>query len=504
MSQHQQRAKGKFVSRYGITTDFDPNRSPYPMHILDSRGVPIAPLCSWFEFCRQPEWDGTVHTYLSCLIPFFGFLLSRGYEWNAETDRISAHIIEYLKDDLRYYVRRDRQLDGYRLDTTQGTPVAPSTIGVFLAALGSFYDEMIAEGMYPFHNPMISPELLRRKREHLRQIRNAGAPDHAGIRGESHRETSEHFPTAMFRLGRARIWEPGIVGETAEVQQQVRAMVQHMIKHAPNQAIELILLLLRYTGARISEVLEMTAGGYRKCPEPHAAMVKNKGSHGKETKTITFPPGIVKKLHAYIASERAQNDRQHRTRIDELSDMEPIFLNRNGKGYSYEGFLYYWNNLLPQAQQHVAQIDFTPHDIRHLFVSELMGKEDMALEQGIATSKEDYAETIRRAMGWANAETMDIYNHTARQRDSRDNIHAVQCEIEAETERLAQPVNELLAPMTLDGALQICNGNDDDDDDDDDKLALPHFVWRTPERFTLAQAPSPVRARTRPDHTSAA
>lgn len=460
MRQHQQRTQGRFASRYGITRDFDPSRSPFPMLVLNSRGVPIAPLCLWFASCRQPGRDGTVETYLSCLIPFFGFLQSREYEWSAEPDRISAYIVAYFKDDLGCHVRRDRQLDGYRLDTTQRTPVAPATIGVFLAALGNFYDEMIAEGMYPFPNPMISPELIQRKREHIKGLRNAGAPDHAGIRGESHRETSERFPTAMFRLGRARIWEPGIVGEPEAVQQQVRAMVRHMISNAPNQAVELILLLLRYTGARISEILGMTAGGYRKCPEPYAAMVKNKGSHGKEIKVLTFPTSVAQKLHAYVAEERAQNDAQHRTRIEELRDIEPIFLNRDGRGYTYGGFLYYWDTLLRQAQQHIAPIHFTPHDIRHLLVSELMERQDMALEQGIAISEEDYADTIRLAMGWADRETMSTYDHAVRKRESLDSIHAVQCAIETDSERLTQPGHSPSpAPPSNE---QGCDEGDDD------------------------------------------
>jgi integrase len=244
-------------------------------------------------------------------------------------------------------------------------------------------------------------------------------------------------------------------------------MVQHMIANAPNQAVEVILLLLRYAGARISEILGMTAGGYRKCPEPYAAMVRNKGGHGKEIKAITFPPGVAQKLHAYIANERAQNDAQHRTRIEELRDIEPIFLNRNGKGYTYECFRYYWVNvLLPQAQQHVAPIHFTPHDIRHLLVSELMDRADIALERGIATSAEDYEDTIRLAMGWADEETMSTYNHAVRKRESLGTIHAVQCAIETDSERLTQPGHSPSpAPPSNE---QGC------DEGDDDGLAL----WR--------------------------
>jgi len=40
---------------------------------------------------------------------------------------------------------------------------------------------------------------------------------------------------------------------------------------------QIILLLLRQTGARLSEVLEITAGGYRKAKRAGRALVKNKG-----------------------------------------------------------------------------------------------------------------------------------------------------------------------------------------------------------------------------------
>ena len=40
---------------------------------------------------------------------------------------------------------------------------------------------------------------------------------------------------------------------------------------------QVILLLLRQTGAHLSEVLEMTAGGYRKAKHAGRALVKNKG-----------------------------------------------------------------------------------------------------------------------------------------------------------------------------------------------------------------------------------
>src|SRR6202022_1371892 len=90
-----------------------------------------------------------------------------------------------------------------------------------------------------------------------------GAPDHAGIRSETRVETNRAFPTNQFRQRRGKVWEPQVVLEPDAVQKRMRETVDYMIKPAAFQRGRVILLIIRQTGARLSEVIEMTVGGYR-------------------------------------------------------------------------------------------------------------------------------------------------------------------------------------------------------------------------------------------------
>ena len=125
------------------------------------------------------------------------------------------------------------------------------------------------------------------KQEHLRQVKNVGAPDHAGIRGESHQETNQAYPTTFFRQKRGKVWTPEVVMEPDMVQERMRQTIDFMIEHATFHRDKVILLLLRQTGARLSEIIEMTAGGYRNAHHLGRALVKNKGSRGREENSFT-------------------------------------------------------------------------------------------------------------------------------------------------------------------------------------------------------------------------
>src|SRR5260221_164274 len=180
--------------------------------------------------------------------------------------------------------------------------------GAFNFGLYLIYDTLIGAGYYAYRNPLRSERLIQLKQEHLRQVKNAGAPDHAGIRSETRAETNRAYPTNQFRQRRGKVWEPQVVLEPDADQERMRQTVDYMIQHATFQRDQVILLLIRQTGARISEVIEMTAGGYRAARHAGRALVKNKGSRGREEKTIYFTPSLERHLLSYIRTERAQYD----------------------------------------------------------------------------------------------------------------------------------------------------------------------------------------------------
>jgi hypothetical protein len=126
-------------------------------------------------------------------------------------------------------------LSPHRAGTAQS-----GSLALFLAADRDLY-EVLIEGewdshanahrsYYAYANPMYSEVLRRWKRDHIRFVQNAGAPDWAGIRGES-RTTSQHRPVGYFRA-HGEIWQPPVAGEARVVRVLIGAAT-HAACHSP-------------------------------------------------------------------------------------------------------------------------------------------------------------------------------------------------------------------------------------------------------------------------------
>ncbi len=101
---------------------------------------------------------------------------------------------------------------------------------------------------YAFENPMYSPMLRRWKREHLRAVANAGAPDLWGIRSEA-RAASRNKPVGYFRT-RSDPWQPPVAGEAKAVRVLIRAAANFMIDRAKLRE-RVILSILADSGPRL-------------------------------------------------------------------------------------------------------------------------------------------------------------------------------------------------------------------------------------------------------------
>ena len=265
---------------------------------------------------------------------------------------------------------------------------------------------------------MCSGQLIALKREHLCQVKNVGAPDHAGIRGESHQGTNQAYPTTFFRQKRGKVWAPEVVMEPEAVQERMRRTIDYMVEHATFKCDQVILLLLRQTGARLSEIVEMTVGGYRNAHHAGRALVKDKGSRGREEKTIYFTDVIEEHLHRYVRTERAEYDPQARKRLEELDDADPLFLTIRGTAYKRTSFYHHWKKLFEPAQRRFKkqeQVEFSPHDIRHLQVSGAI-ETIKQRAHGDRQVEGDLVEGFRLIMGWRSPKTMETYIHTLNKR----------------------------------------------------------------------------------------
>ncbi len=379
----------------------------YELIIVDRTGKPVSHLIEWYHRRKEPGANRTRQTYLSMLCPVMGFYLDRGYAWNAPPEQVRIYLREFLLERLSCQVRPDREREGYWVALSGTSLLSQSGLGVLLAAIRDFYQVMSEAGYYPYVNPLISQLLQKWRRERMRLIANAGAPDHAGIRGESWEESMQH-PIAYFR--HLKIWKPEHGLDTAATRKLMGEALTFMIEHALCQRDKAILLLLRHTGVRLHEALGMTAGGYRRTHDPHKAYVVNKGSLGREEKLIFFPDTVENALTQYIRGERVKQDRIGRKGLDQLDDNDPLFLTRSGKPYSDAAFRARWKPLMKQVEARY-DVTFTPHTIRHLFVTNYLS---WIKEQASDNPEEQrkMKEGLRLFMGWRSRRTMEVYDHT--------------------------------------------------------------------------------------------
>ncbi|GAC1397917.1 MAG: hypothetical protein NVSMB65_16650 [Chloroflexota bacterium] len=297
---------------------------------------------------------------------------------------------------------------------------------VVRAAVRDFYRVMREHGHYPYRNPMLSDLLVGLKRDRLRHLASSGAPDQAGIRGETQRDTALQ-PTATFRDHRRQLWTVNALVSQPRAIAGLNAALDALLAlprpirtrpagHGGRQTLTLtlrdkaVLTLLRYAGPRISEVCTMTVGGYRSHTREGLAgqaILRDKGSHGRETKTVYFIEAVQQTLLAYLREERPLHDPLRRTPLADLHDDEPFFLTEDGTPYTRTAFMHHWRTLYPFARRW-CPIPFSPHTIRHLVVTELL----LEARQRCGTTSDAYLDlklAIGAMMGWRSPSTIDVY-----------------------------------------------------------------------------------------------
>jgi integrase len=437
------RVHGRFVSTCDFRKVVCAPGGRYELILIDSADRPVSPLTEWYRLRKQPGGDGTRRTYLNFLLPFFGYLLKKGTTWNREPEHIQSLVRVFLRDEVACQVAPDEDVDGYRMQLSGSSPLTASSLRVLCAALRDFYAVMADAGLYAYSNPMRSELLSAWKREHLRRARNAGAPEHAGIGGEAQEESWKH-PTAYFRQKRGLPWEPALAMEPELALQRVRDAIASMIRQATTQRDRVILMLLNYTGARLSEILGLTAGGYRKDKHACRAKVTDKGSCGREEKTIYFTPAIERALMQYIRTERARHDPHGRKRLDQLADNEPLFLTRRGTAYQRGSFYYHWRVWLAAVPpdkytEKLGPVTFTPHDIRHAYVTFMMRQMKQRYKED-AEKLSTLREIFQQRMAWRSPLTIKCYDHSDSQREKLEQFDEFLEELEHPAEELDQPV----------------------------------------------------------------
>ena len=212
-----------------------------------------------------------------------------------------------------------------------------------------------------------------------------------------------------------------------------------MTLHATTQRDRLVFLLLRETGARLNEILSLTAGGYRKARDRYQAYVVNKGSYGREEKLIRLTPAVEAALVRYVRTERAKHDASRRKRLEDLDDADPIFLTRRRTAYNRGAFYHHWRWLFAarprqkEGKQVLQPLEFTPHDIRHLHVTETLTKIKKKCT-GNAERERILRRGLQRRMAWRSPLTIQCYDHSFTEQEDMEAYDAFQREVEREQE----------------------------------------------------------------------
>jgi hypothetical protein len=233
----------------------------YELVFLDQHDRIIVPLTEWYRLRIEQGPASTRNTYLACLMPWFTFLVADGCPWNAPPERLRRALLAFHRDRLSCKIHPQRDSDSVKIDLTRDTPVRESTLKVMRAALRDFYLVMSEAGLYAFANPLSSEMLVALKREQERTLVNKGAPDQAGVRGETH-ERSRRRPTAFLRQHQAQEWKPEVRKELADVREGIHKVIDAMLD-SPEVSVreKAVLHLLQSTGARLHEIVLMTVFG---------------------------------------------------------------------------------------------------------------------------------------------------------------------------------------------------------------------------------------------------
>ena len=391
---------------------------PYETIFVNQHGLPIVPLTEWYRLRKPAGPESTRNTYLACLLPFLAYLEDQSCPWNAPPERLRPVLIAFHRDRLGCQIHPGKDGESVEIVPTRDTPLCPSTLRVLRAALRDFYLVLKDAGLYAFPNPLSSEVLIALKREQTRSIANSGAPDQAGIRGET-REQSRRRPTAFIRHPTAQEWRPELRKELADVREGMHKLLNALLDSKQVSLREkAILELLQNTGARLHEVVQMTVGGYRNEGVAGQARVVNKGSMGREVKTIYFAhnPKVERTLTTYIKQIRPLFDPQGRKSLAEVSDQEPLFLTEHGAAYSPKTFYWHWYKHY-EPLQHLCPVRFSPHDLRHLFITKYLIRLKHACRSGSDQFQEEDYLQAREAfgslvMGWRSVNTINIYDHS--------------------------------------------------------------------------------------------
>lgn len=373
--------------------------SQFELVVADGNGRPHLALTRFYQRLRQELSDGAARTYLMALLPYFSFLetdhwrLHRQDRWDGPPESIRESVRDYLLQKLHCKVRRYGAYEMVALSVQ-----SPSTVRVFLSALKRFYFNALYTGEYPHKHPLTNPvvHLLQEVDQEATSAPRSRSkmPPESGIEEPRRKRSSDNY----FRLV-DKEWIPEPIDDPGLHLRLITGFERAQVSRRD----QVVIRMAYESGARITELLTLTVGDWRKRGAQREATACNKGSHGRRVKVIRFSMETAKLLHGYVSEDRVRLDPLHR-RLAQLSDHEPLFLSARRKPYGYDAFIPHWERLC-----RTIGIDLNVHGLRHWHVSQMMRliHEIADMPGEVERRKEEMV----RYMAWRSPDTLKAYEH---------------------------------------------------------------------------------------------
>ncbi|MFF0826028.1 tyrosine-type recombinase/integrase [Brevibacillus sp. NPDC003359] len=374
--------------------------SKYSLIVFDIRGNLFAPLTNFYDHEKDRIAESSARNYLDILIPFFDWLNQfSNYKgkrvcWDMEPDCIRVALKDYLVEEMYCKVRPYESFEFVHL-----TRKSPNTINRFLAAVKVFYKAMIHRRFYSYPNPLIDSMALSNEAKISLMGERKELPRMPSVAGtekplphEYRRQTDSFFKIINEE------WHPIIIDDPSLPLQIYKGGKDTGWRLRD----EVITRLLFETGARATEVIQITIGDYRARRSIREASTF-KGSHGRRVKYLLFSDDTYTLLMRYINNERKKCDLNGYS-FEELPNDAPLFLTERGTAYTYHAWYPHWKKTIKEAGLNV-----NPHKARHWYVTNV-------LRVIYETSLTEVERSIRlkefiRYMKWKSKETLEVYEH---------------------------------------------------------------------------------------------
>jgi Phage integrase family len=395
----------------------------HPYQVVREDGLPDVVLTLFAEDLLKSLSPSSVPIYMREVVSAFNWAVVDKVvaqnQWSlfGAPAEVRNVVRQYLTVGAKCKLRRRPDRLGVQVTYVHPTDDTRINVRIFLAALRRFYAYLIAEQRYQHPNPLVHEDMSRVAAE-LRQNYRRAIKDMEGR--EPMPAASGVDPPSGIRLSANYFrcvdeeWLPKTIDDPD---------FPHLVYNAGKQRgwglRELcVVRILFESGARISEVFDLTARDWAVSQFLNVFEARNKGSFGVRTKRLVVSSVTAKLCRRYFDDDkdgRRAHDPQRLT-IAELSKLDgpalervKLFLSqRHHALYSKSFRAYYWNRTLRSVG-----IQANPHLARHWFVTNAL----RTIEQ---TSK-DANEILRRKtelvqyMAWRTAErTLKAYEHVVR------------------------------------------------------------------------------------------